>query len=713
MMDSGASHALYSCCWPLSRLGEAIAALGARAGLPVKEAAMPHAPSDLRERKLEAWIDAAADWLGMETEIASIPYPALGQRLPEAAPALLRVRGPGEPRFLALLSGGRGYVRLLTPHAEVRRHKSDEVAELLSADRTASLTPSIEALFSEIDFPASRKQRIRRAILDEQLRAEDFTGVWLLRPHTSTSFTLQVGHARLWPRLALLVLAHAAEYVCLILAWWIIGQAALQGRVDRGLLWAWALLLLTTIPLTVLTTWLQGTIAIAGGAILKQRLLVGALRLDADDVRKEGAGHLLGRTLESEAVESLALSGGFTALVSVVELIMAVLVLSSGAAAVLEVPLLFVWTAVVLLLGWRCLKATTVWADGRLHLTHELVEKMIGHRTRLAQEAPERWHEGEDEGIERYLDTSRNLDRRSTTLSAIAARGWLLLAVAGVAVPFFTGSASATGLAITVGGALLGFRAFRRLATGLGSLAEAWVAWRQVSPLFHSGGRRDPAGVPDFMIRSEESAPASSRPVVQTRDLSFRYKTRSVPVLKGISLDIRAGDRVLLEGESGSGKSTLASLLVSMRPPDSGLLMAGGLDRHTLGLEGWRRRVASAPQFHENHIIVGTFAFNLLMARQWPPTKEDVALLEPLCAELGLDALLKRMPGGLMQMVGESGWQLSHGEKSRVFLARALLQDADLVILDESFAALDPENLKRSLECVKKRAKSLLVIAHR
>ena len=66
-----------------------------------------------------------------------------------------------------------------------------------------------------------------------------------------------------------------------------------------------------------------------------------------------------------------------------------------------------------------------------------------------------------------------------------------------------------------------------------------------------------------------------------------------------------------------------------------------------------------------------------------------------------------------MQMVGESGWQLSHGEKSRVFLARALLQDADLVILDESFAALDPENLKRSLECVKKRAKSLLVIAHR
>ena len=201
MMDSRAPHVLHDCCWPLSRLGEAIAALGARAGLPVNEAAMPHAPNNLTPRRLEAWIDAAADWLGMETEVAAISYPALSQRLPESAPALVRVPGPGEPRFLALLSGSRGRIRLLTPHAEVQRHKPAEVAEFLTADRSASLAPSIDALFSEIDFPASRKQRIRRAILNEQLRSEDFTGIWLLRPHPSTSFALQVGHARLWPRL--------------------------------------------------------------------------------------------------------------------------------------------------------------------------------------------------------------------------------------------------------------------------------------------------------------------------------------------------------------------------------------------------------------------------------------------------------------------------------------------------------------------------------
>jgi ATP-binding cassette subfamily B protein len=70
------------------------------------------------------------------------------------------------------------------------------------------------------------------------------------------------------------------------------------------------------------------------------------------------------------------------------------------------------------------------------------------------------------------------------------------------------------------------------------------------------------------------------------------------------------------------------------------------------------------------------------------------------------------MPSGLFQMVGETGWQLSHGERSRLYIARALLQRADFVIFDESFAALDPENLGKALACVLKRAPTLMVIAH-
>ena len=85
---------------------------------------------------------------------------------------------------------------------------------------------------------------------------------------------------------------------------------------------------------------------------------------------------------------------------------------------------------------------------------------------------------------------------------------------------------------------------------------------------------------------------------------------------------------------------------------------------------------------------------------------------EELCQRLGLGPLLRRMPADLQQQVGETGWQLSHGERSRIFLARALLQGADMIILDESFAALDPENLGKSLEVVLGTRATVVAIEH-
>jgi ATP-binding cassette subfamily B protein len=122
--------------------------------------------------------------------------------------------------------------------------------------------------------------------------------------------------------------------------------------------------------------------------------------------------------------------------------------------------------------------------------------------------------------------------------------------------------------------------------------------------------------------------------------------------------------------------------------------------------------VATAPQYHENHILAAPLIFNLLMGRNWPPTRDDRKEAVAVCQELGLGPLLSRMPAGLLEMVGDSGWQLSQGERSRIYLARAILQGAPLVILDESFAALDPETLEQCLECALRRAPSLLVIAH-
>ena len=111
-------------------------------------------------------------------------------------------------------------------------------------------------------------------------------------------------------------------------------------------------------------------------------------------------------------------------------------------------------------------------------------------------------------------------------------------------------------------------------------------------------------------------------------------------------------------------------------------------------------------------MLANTFMFNLLMGRRWPPRIEDVQLAIAVCEQLGLGPLLERMPAGMQQSVGESGWQLSHGERSRLFLARALLQGGELVILDESLAALDPDNQALALECAWDRAGTLLVIAH-
>jgi ATP-binding cassette subfamily B protein len=120
----------------------------------------------------------------------------------------------------------------------------------------------------------------------------------------------------------------------------------------------------------------------------------------------------------------------------------------------------------------------------------------------------------------------------------------------------------------------------------------------------------------------------------------------------------------------------------------------------------------ASPQFHENHLFSESLAFNILLGRRWPPEPEDIDEAEKVCRELGLGTLLDSMPGGVMQMVGETGWQLSNGEKGRVYLARALLQKSDLVILDETFAALDPETAQQAIDCVLHRAPALLCVTH-
>jgi ATP-binding cassette subfamily B protein len=609
---------------------------------------------------------------------------------------------------------------LACPDLSVRRVSSDEVGAVLCRTTEEPLAEEVGRLLEEIGVSRRRRARARSAILEQRLGPKWIAECWSLRNPPAASLWRRVRQARLAPRLTLFFVAHVAQYVLWLLSWWVIGRAALGGRADGGLMAAWVLLVVTTIPLRLVETWSSGLFAVGAGGLIKQRLLQGALKLEPEEIRHEGVGHLLGRVFEGDAVELLALSGGLLGLVAGIELAFGAWVLWEGAGGWLHVVLLLVWVALVVALGWVYYRRRLAWTESRLKLTHNLVEVMVGHRTRLAQEARERWHEGEDQSLEHYLRQSAGMDRIAAKLAALVPRGWLVLGVAALAPAYASGEASAASLAVSLGGILLVFRALGKLAESLSALSGAGVAWRKVAPLFAAAARPDEAGVPSFSISSQRrggetvapQAETEGRAVAEAHDLVFRYRGREEPVLRNCSLRIGAGERLLLEGPSGGGKSTLASLLTGMRRPDSGLLLLCGLDRQTLGLDGWRRRVVSAPQFHENHVLTETFAFNLLMGRRWPPRVEDYKEAEAVCRELGLGELIGRMPGGFEQLVGESGWQLSHGERSRLFIARALLQRADLLVLDESFAALDPENLRLALNCVLKRAPALLVIAH-
>jgi len=722
-------HDLSTLLWSLSQLGSGLEALARRSELQPSAVQVPPPPSSIAffedsaasRDALNQWIESAANWLGLEAEPSAVPYEGLEQLIQNAGPAVLRVPGNGAPSFLFLLPRKRGRVSVLAPDLRAVPLPLEAVRALLCRAIEQTVAPEVDGLLNDAAIPDARRGVARAALLLERLRTKEVGGCWQLRQSPGATFWSQVKGAGLPRRLGALLVAHAAEYFLLITSWWLIGRAALSGHLDHGWLIAWALILLTLVPFHVYGTWLQGFIAVNGGLLFKQRLLFGTLRLKPEEIRHKGVGQFLGQVMESEAVELLAVTAGFQGLTAAIELIAAEIVLTQGVSRALELLLLPLWIVLTSFMAVRYFRRRQRWTELRLSMTNDLTERMVGHRTRLAQEARQKWHEGEDEELERYLELSESTDAAAALLTALAPRGWLLLGTFGLTWAFVASEGLNIKLAISLGGILLGYRALKRISTGLVMMADAVISWQKVAPLFEAAARRELQGSPAVALTpvNLNDAKDDTRdgdhgkdPVLEAHDLVFRYQDRGDPVLKGCSLTIRRGERLLLEGSSGGGKSTLASLLVGLRVPQSGLLLLHGLDRQTLGEQGWRQRVVSAPQFHENHVLSETFAFNLLMGRHWPPREEDMREAAAVCTELGLEPLLNKMPAGMLQMVGETGWQLSHGERSRVYIARALLQGAEIVIFDESFAALDPENVKLALDCVVRRANTLLVVAH-
>jgi ATP-binding cassette subfamily B protein len=647
------------------------------------------------------------------------------------APAFFQLEaGPGAPGgavggFVAVVAHEGAMVRVLGPDGGVTRLPAEVVAGSLRAASEGRVSTGVDGVVARSGLAPARAPSVRAALVSAALEGEPAVEGWRVRPR-SGSLAAAFRDAGVLRRLALTSLAYGAQLALLVLAWWMVGARAAAGAGAPGA-GAWIAVLAGFVAAHAAASWSAGRLAIDSGRVLRARLIDGLLALDTEPLRAEGIGQLLGRVMETEAVESLSLGGGLLGVAGIFELTTGVVILALGARASSELALLALVLTVGGVLAARLRRALDRWSAQRLALTHDLVETMAGHRTLVAQQPPELRHRGEDEALAAYEAAGAALDRASAALAALVPRGWLLAGVAALAPSLAAPNVGAGLVATTLGGVLFVYSALRKLTQAFPALATAAIAWRQVEPLFAGAARADwaparsaPAAPARDGARSAagegalaaagEGGPAPA--LVAARDLGFRYPDRAAPALVGCSLEIRRGDRVLLEGPSGGGKSTLASLVAGLRAPDAGALALDGVDQGELGLPRWRERVGVVPQFHENHVFSASVLFNLLLGRAWPPRREDVAAAEAVCRDLDLGGLLARMPSGLEQLVGESGWQLSHGERSRLFIARALLQRLDLRVLDESFAALDPETLERVLDCVLARADTLLVIAH-
>lgn len=204
-------------------------------------------------------------------------------------------------------------------------------------------------------------------------------------------------------------------------------------------------------------------------------------------------------------------------------------------------------------------------------------------------------------------------------------------------------------------------------------------------------------------LSSGEVADAS----VQFESVDFGYG--ETPVVQDITLDVPAGEMLALVGPSGSGKTTLARLIARFWDVDGGAVRIGGVDVRELTTEALMANIAIV--FQETYLFAGTVAENLRLARP-DATDDDLARVATLAR---LDEMIERLPDGWDTEVGEGGSRLSGGERQRVSIARALLKDAPIVLLDEATAAIDPQNevaIQNALDELHGQ-RTIIVIAHR
>ncbi len=194
------------------------------------------------------------------------------------------------------------------------------------------------------------------------------------------------------------------------------------------------------------------------------------------------------------------------------------------------------------------------------------------------------------------------------------------------------------------------------------------------------------------------------------RDVTFRYAPEGRPAVSGVSFLLRAGQTLALVGTSGSGKTTIANLLPRFYVPESGMITLDGVDTREIALADLRSHIALVSQ--ETVLFDTTIRQNILYGHKGAV---DEARLMEIVEAAHVAEFLKDLPQGLDTLVGERGVRLSGGQRQRIAIARALLKNAPVLILDEATAALDTESERHVQAAMTRlmRDRTTLVIAHR
>jgi len=439
---------------------------------------------------------------------------------------------------------------------------------------------------------------------------------------------------------------------------------------------------------------------------LRRRLYANLLRQPPDVLDRRRLGDLLSRlTADVQAIESFVLGA-----------------VAEGLAGVARIVL---FSAVLFYLAWDLALVALVVAP-LFWLTARKFGRLIRHAAREKRRRAGSLAAVAEEGlanavvVQAYNAHRRELERFSrenegmleAELAATRLRGIFaplveLIELAGVLVVVFWGTWTLSRGELTVGGLLafltylgLLYRPVRDLGTLGTSLFAASAAAERVLEVLDQSLRI--ASPPDA-VRLQRA-----RGEIVLDGVSFAYPHSGRPVLDSLSLRLAPGDLLVVTGPSGSGKSTFAKLLVRVLDPTAGAVRLDGHDLRELELESLRANVALLLQ--DSLVFDASVRDNIAYGRPGASEEEIVAAARAADAHAFVEAL----PEGYDTRVGQKGRRLSGGQRQRIALARLLLRDAPVVVLDEPLTGLDPAAAGRVRDAVGRviAGRTAIVITH-